>query len=100
MKYASSLLALGLVLSPAAFAHNTHLAQQAQPVPVTTTDLGDGLYMLQGRGGSENCRRQPGRQPGDQPDQQNPKCLQADERHHAFTRQTKNYRRGKHAGNC
>ena len=52
MKYASSLLALGLVLSPAAFAHNTHLAQQAQPVPVTTTGLGDGLYMLQGRGGN------------------------------------------------
>lgn len=54
MKLASSLLAFSLALSPAAFAHGTHinLAQQAQPVPVTTTDLGDGLYMLQGRGGN------------------------------------------------
>lgn len=50
----STLLALGLSLSPAAFSHNTHLplTQQAQPVAVTTTDLGDGLYMLQGRGGN------------------------------------------------
>ena len=54
MKFTSSLLALGLAIAPAAFAHNTHipLSQQAQPVPVTTTDLGDGLYMLQGRGGN------------------------------------------------
>ncbi len=54
MKTASSLLALGLLFSPTAFAHNTHLPliQQAQPTPVTTTDLGDGLYMLQGRGGN------------------------------------------------
>ena len=50
----STLLALGLSLSPVAFSHNTHLplTQQAQPVAVTTTDLGDGLYMLQGRGGN------------------------------------------------
>lgn len=50
----STLLALGLSLSPAAFSHNTHLplTQQAQPVAVSTTDLGDGLYMLQGRGGN------------------------------------------------
>lgn len=54
MKLASSLLAISVAVSPAAFAHNTHihLTQQAQPVPVTTTDLGDGLYMLQGRGGN------------------------------------------------
>ena len=26
--------------------------QQSQPVTITTTDLGDGLYMLQGRGGN------------------------------------------------
>ncbi|MBO6689852.1 MAG: MBL fold metallo-hydrolase [Hyphomonas sp.] len=54
MRIAPSLLAIGLALSPAAFAHNTHIhfTQQAQPVPVTTTDLGDGLYMLQGRGGN------------------------------------------------
>lgn len=54
MRLAPSLLAIGLAISPAAFAHNTHihLSQQAQPVPVTTTDLGDGLYMLQGRGGN------------------------------------------------
>ncbi|MCR9193964.1 MAG: MBL fold metallo-hydrolase [Hyphomonas sp.] len=54
MRIAPSLLAIGLATSPVAFAHNTHihLTQQAQPVPVTTTDLGDGLYMLQGRGGN------------------------------------------------
>jgi len=54
MRFATSLLALGLAISPAAFAHSTHInfGQQAQPVPVTTTDLGDGLYMLQGRGGN------------------------------------------------
>ena len=54
MRLAPSLLAISLAVSPAAFAHTTHihLSQQAQPVPVTTTDLGDGLYMLQGRGGN------------------------------------------------
>lgn len=54
MRIASTLLALGLITGPAAFAHNTHIpiTQQAQPVPVTTTELGDGLYMLQGRGGN------------------------------------------------
>ncbi|MEM9234540.1 MAG: MBL fold metallo-hydrolase [Pseudomonadota bacterium] len=54
MKSVTSLLALGLMTSPVAFAHRIHtpLAQQAQPTPVTTTDLGDGLYMLQGRGGN------------------------------------------------
>ena len=54
MRIVPSLLAIGLATSPAAFAHNTHihLSQQAQPAPVTTTDLGDGLYMLQGRGGN------------------------------------------------
>lgn len=46
--------ASGLALSPSAYAHGTHipLSQQATPTPVTTTDLGDGLYMLQGRGGN------------------------------------------------
>ncbi|MHA7856967.1 MAG: MBL fold metallo-hydrolase [Henriciella sp.] len=54
MKTIASLTALGLILSPVAFAHGPHvpLTQQAQPTPVTTTDLGDGLYMLQGRGGN------------------------------------------------
>lgn len=54
MKTTISLIALGLAVSPNAFAHKVHLpvTQQAQPVPVTTTDLGDGLYMLQGRGGN------------------------------------------------
>ena len=54
MKIKASLIAMGVAISPAAFAHNTHLplTQQAQPVPITTTDLGDGLYMLQGRGGN------------------------------------------------
>lgn len=44
----------GIALAPAAFAHGTHLqlAQQAVPTPVTTTNLGDGIYMLQGRGGN------------------------------------------------
>jgi len=54
MRFASATLALGLAFSPSAMAHSTHipLTQQAQPVPVTTTDLGNGLYMLQGRGGN------------------------------------------------
>lgn len=52
-KTTRSLLILGM-MSPAAFAHGAHipLTQQAQPTPITTTDLGDGLYMLQGRGGN------------------------------------------------
>ncbi|MEL7546739.1 MAG: MBL fold metallo-hydrolase [Pseudomonadota bacterium] len=47
-------LALCLLASPAAFAHSQPLpaAQTAQPTPVETTDLGDGIYMLQGRGGN------------------------------------------------
>lgn len=54
MKYISSALALGLLFTPTALAHRPHipLTQQAQPVQITTTDLGDGLYMLQGRGGN------------------------------------------------
>ena len=54
MKLMTSFFALGLMLSPAAYAHGGHipLAQQAQPTPISTTDLGDGLYMLQGRGGN------------------------------------------------
>ncbi|MEM9570050.1 MAG: MBL fold metallo-hydrolase [Pseudomonadota bacterium] len=54
MKITTSLFVLGLMLSPAAYAHGGHisLAQQAQPTPISTTDLGDGLYMLQGRGGN------------------------------------------------
>lgn len=54
MKITSSLLAIGLIITPSAFAHGPHvpLTQQAQPVQITTTDLGDGLYMLQGRGGN------------------------------------------------
>ncbi|MCR9270893.1 MAG: MBL fold metallo-hydrolase [Hyphomonadaceae bacterium] len=54
MKSVTSLLAMAVLASPAAFAHGTHIpmSQQAQPVTITTTDLGDGLYMLQGRGGN------------------------------------------------
>jgi len=46
--------AISLALLPTATAHGVHLPvnQQAQPVAVVTTDLGDGLYMLQGRGGN------------------------------------------------
>ncbi|MEM9055572.1 MAG: MBL fold metallo-hydrolase [Pseudomonadota bacterium] len=46
--------AIGFTLLPVSHAHGIHLqtAQQTQPVPVVTTDLGDGLYMLQGRGGN------------------------------------------------
>jgi len=54
MKTITSALALSLLFTPAAFAHGPHipLSQQSQPVAITTTDLGDGLYMLQGRGGN------------------------------------------------
>lgn len=54
MKITGSFIALGLLASPAAYAHGAHipLSQQAQPTQITTTDLGDGLYMLQGRGGN------------------------------------------------
>ncbi len=50
----TALCAVSLTLAPAAFAHGPRipLAQQAQPTPITTTDLGDGLYMLQGSGGN------------------------------------------------
>ena len=54
MKTTLGLLAFGLLATPMTHAHGTHipLSQQAQPVTITTTDLGDGLYMLQGRGGN------------------------------------------------
>ena len=54
MKHISSAVAFGLLFTPTALAHGPHipLTQQAQPVQITTTDLGDGLYMLQGRGGN------------------------------------------------
>ena len=54
MKTFASLTVLGLLSSPLALAHGPHvpLTQQTQPVQITTTDLGDGLYMLQGRGGN------------------------------------------------
>lgn len=54
MKSTTSLVALGLLATPIASAHGAPKSfyQQAQPTPITTTDLGDGLYMLQGRGGN------------------------------------------------
>ncbi|MEO0449525.1 MAG: MBL fold metallo-hydrolase [Pseudomonadota bacterium] len=54
MKWIFGLLAFGLLAAPIASAHGAHipLSQQAQPVTISTTDLGDGLYMLQGRGGN------------------------------------------------
>lgn len=50
----ASLAILSLLIGPPALAHGAHLptAQQAQPAAVTTTDLGHGIYMLQGRGGN------------------------------------------------
>ena len=54
MNYKLSLLAAAMFTSPMALAHGPHipLTHQAQPVPIPTTALGDGLYMLQGRGGN------------------------------------------------
>ncbi|MEM6652713.1 MAG: MBL fold metallo-hydrolase [Pseudomonadota bacterium] len=54
MKITSSLIAMSILTAPGAFAHGGHLPalQQAQPTPIITTDLGDGIYMLQGRGGN------------------------------------------------
>ena len=52
----TSTLALiaAFAFAPTACAHGSNLpvTQAAQQTPVTTTDLGDGLYMLQGRGGN------------------------------------------------
>lgn len=49
----ATLIALGCIAMPA-MAHQGHLAlqQSAQPVEVTSTDLGNGIFMLQGRGGN------------------------------------------------
>ena len=49
MKSVTSLLAMAVLASPAAFAHGTHIpmSQQAQPVTITSTDLGDGLLFVQ-----------------------------------------------------
>lgn len=49
----ATFIALGCIASPA-MAHQGHLAlqQSAQPAEVTTTELGNGLYMLEGRGGN------------------------------------------------
>ncbi|HIG21695.1 MAG TPA: MBL fold metallo-hydrolase [Henriciella marina] len=46
--------ALALAGAAPALAHgsHTHTAQTASPTPVETTDLGDGIYMLTGRGGN------------------------------------------------
>lgn len=54
MKSNLALVALATTLTPIAWGHGTQLpiTKQAQPTPVTTIDLGDGLYMLQGRGGN------------------------------------------------
>ena len=46
--------ALALAGAAPALAHgsHTHTAQTASPTPVETADLGDGIYMLTGRGGN------------------------------------------------
>lgn len=46
--------ALALAGAAPALAHgsHTHTAQTASPTPVETTDLGEGIYMLTGRGGN------------------------------------------------
>ncbi|MEO0720980.1 MAG: MBL fold metallo-hydrolase [Pseudomonadota bacterium] len=44
--------AAALPLLASAHGGTLHVAQQQPPVQVTTTDLGDGIYMLQGRGGN------------------------------------------------
>lgn len=48
------LAALALAGAAPALAHgsHTHTAQTASPTPVETNDLGDGIYMLTGRGGN------------------------------------------------
>ncbi|QYJ02301.1 MBL fold metallo-hydrolase [Thalassovita mediterranea] len=50
----AALAALALAGAAPALAHgsHTHTAQSASPTPVETTDLGDGIYMLTGRGGN------------------------------------------------
>lgn len=50
----AALAALAIAAAAPALAHgsHTHTAQTASPTPVETTDLGDGIYMLTGRGGN------------------------------------------------
>lgn len=50
----AALAALALAGAAPAMAHgsHTHTAQTASPTPVETTDFGDGIYMLTGRGGN------------------------------------------------
>jgi len=54
LKTSAAALIAAMAFSPLAIAHGPPLpaAQQAKQTPVMTTDLGDGLYMLQGRGGN------------------------------------------------
>lgn len=52
LSVSAAALFTAVAVAPLATAHSVHLSQQAQPTPVITTDLGDGLYMLQGRGGN------------------------------------------------
>lgn len=54
-RFSAALLALTVSPHLAALAHGGQsfsLSKQAGPTPIMTTDLGDGLYMLQGRGGN------------------------------------------------
>lgn len=53
-KIAASLLALGLLTTPTALGHGgSHLgAQQNADIEINTVDLGDGVFMLVGRGGN------------------------------------------------
>ncbi|MDJ0922420.1 MAG: MBL fold metallo-hydrolase [Henriciella sp.] len=48
----AALLFSTALVAPVASAHKVHFSKQTQPTPVVTTDLGNGLYMLQGRGGN------------------------------------------------
>ena len=49
-----AMAALSLACAAPAIAHggHAHTAQSASPTPVETTDLGEGIYMLTGRGGN------------------------------------------------
>ncbi|RIJ23729.1 MBL fold metallo-hydrolase [Henriciella barbarensis] len=53
-KRAAAIVALSLVCAGPAIAHGSHAhtAQSASPTPVETTELGEGIYMLTGRGGN------------------------------------------------
>ena len=54
LTYSAIAVLASALVAPVALAHGSQLpmSQQTQAATVTTTDLGDGLYMLQGQGGN------------------------------------------------